>query len=154
MKDRVAIWPPRVKGAYRVWRVLKAGWSLDLPNLPSVLHRTFQTRSDQAVCTPLAITRFRLKIENSVKLIISTRCDEQPKSHLGLGLITAAIYFMFNERTRSFDPQLREEVLKVIQTLSETGMTLIVVTHEMNFTRDIADSVFFFGRSGRRIWAT
>ena len=52
---------------------------------------------------------------------------------------------MFNERTRSFDPQLREEVLKVIQTLSETGMTLIVVTHEMNFTRDIADSVFFLG---------
>ena len=52
---------------------------------------------------------------------------------------------MFNEPTRSFDPQLREEVLKVIQTLSETGMTLIVVTHEMNFTRDIADSVFFLG---------
>ena len=102
----------------------------------------------------LSLDSFRLKIEDSVKLIISTRCDEQPKSHLGLGLITAAIYFMFNERTRSFDPQLREEVLNVIQTLSETGMTLIVVTHEMNFTRDIADSVFFFGRSGRRIWAT
>lgn len=61
---------------------------------------------------------------------------------------------MFNEPTRSFDPQLREEVLKVIQTLSETGMTLIVVTHEMNFTRDIADSVLFLGRSGGRIWAT
>jgi ABC-type polar amino acid transport system ATPase subunit len=50
---------------------------------------------------------------------------------------------MFNEPTRSLDPQFREEVLKVIQTLSQDGMTLIVVTHEINFARDIADSVLF-----------
>ncbi len=91
----------------------------------------------------LSLDSFRLKIEDSVKLIISTLCDEQPKSQLGLGLITAAIYFVFDEPTRSLDPQFREEVLKVIQTLSQDGMTLIVVTHEMNFARDIADSVLF-----------
>ncbi|MSU31977.1 MAG: amino acid ABC transporter ATP-binding protein [Pedosphaera sp.] len=51
---------------------------------------------------------------------------------------------LFDEPTSSLDPQLREEVLKVIRTLSEEGMTLIIVTHEMNFARDVADSVLFF----------
>jgi len=98
----------------------------------------------------LSLDSFRLKIEDSVKLIILTLCDEQPKSQLGLGLIPASIYFMFNEPTRSLDPQFREEVLKVIQTLSQDGLTLIVVTHEMNFACDIADSVLFFEALG---WA-
>jgi ABC-type polar amino acid transport system ATPase subunit len=42
------------------------------------------------------------------------------------------------------DPELREAVLGVMRQLAEEGMTMIVVTHEMQFARDMADRVVFF----------
>lgn len=49
----------------------------------------------------------------------------------------------FDEPTSALDPELTGEVLKVIRTLKETGATMIVVTHEMAFARDVADEVIF-----------
>src|SRR5438094_7201582 len=51
---------------------------------------------------------------------------------------------LFDEPTSALDPELREEVLGVMRRLAEDGMTMIVVTHEMQFARDIADRVLFF----------
>jgi ABC-type polar amino acid transport system ATPase subunit len=51
---------------------------------------------------------------------------------------------LFDEPTSALDPELREEVLKVMRRLVEEGMTMIVVTHEMQFARDVADRVVFF----------
>ncbi len=51
---------------------------------------------------------------------------------------------LFDEPTSALDPELRDEVLRVMRQLAEEGMTMIVVTHEMQFARDIADSVLFF----------
>ncbi len=51
---------------------------------------------------------------------------------------------LFDEPTSALDPELREEVLKVMRGLVEEGMTMIVVTHEMQFARDMADRVLFF----------
>ena len=51
---------------------------------------------------------------------------------------------LFDEPTSSLDPELREEVLRVMRQLVEEGMTMIVVTHEMQFARDVADKVLFF----------
>jgi ABC-type polar amino acid transport system ATPase subunit len=51
---------------------------------------------------------------------------------------------LFDEPTSALDPELREEVLKVMRGLVEEGMTMIVVTHEMQFARDVADRVVFF----------
>ena len=51
---------------------------------------------------------------------------------------------LFDEPTSALDPELREEVLKVMRGLVEEGMTMIVVTHEMNFAREVADRVLFF----------
>ncbi len=42
------------------------------------------------------------------------------------------------------DPELKEEVLRVMRQLADEGMTMIVVTHEMQFARDMADYVLFF----------
>ena len=55
---------------------------------------------------------------------------------------------LFDEPTSALDPELRGEVLRVMRQLAEEGMTMIVVTHEMQFARDIADQVLFF-ESGR-----
>jgi ABC-type polar amino acid transport system ATPase subunit len=51
---------------------------------------------------------------------------------------------LFDEPTSALDPELREEVLRVMRSLCEEGMTMIVVTHEMQFARDVADRVLFF----------
>jgi len=51
---------------------------------------------------------------------------------------------LFDEPTSALDPELREEVLKVMRSLVEDGMTMIVVTHEMQFAREVADRVLFF----------
>ena len=51
---------------------------------------------------------------------------------------------LFDEPTSALDPELREEVPRVMRQLVEDGMTMIVVTHEMQFARDMADRVVFF----------
>jgi len=50
---------------------------------------------------------------------------------------------LFDEPTSSLDPELVGEVLDVMKTLAAEGMTMIVVTHEMGFAREVADSVVF-----------
>jgi polar amino acid transport system ATP-binding protein len=50
---------------------------------------------------------------------------------------------LFDEPTSALDPELVGEVLAVIRDLAESGMTLVVVTHEIGFARDIADTVIF-----------
>ena len=49
----------------------------------------------------------------------------------------------FDEPTSALDPELTGEILKVIRTLAEEHMTMVVVTHEMAFARDVADQVVF-----------
>ncbi len=50
---------------------------------------------------------------------------------------------LFDEPTSSLDPELVGEVLEVMQALAEEGMTMVVVTHEMGFARQVADRVIF-----------
>ncbi|GAU08101.1 amino acid ABC transporter ATP-binding protein [Desulfoplanes formicivorans] len=50
---------------------------------------------------------------------------------------------LFDEPTSALDPELVGEVLDVMKDLAKEGMTMIVVTHEMNFAKDVADRVIF-----------
>ena len=50
---------------------------------------------------------------------------------------------LFDEPTSALDPGLVGEVLSVMKTLAESGMTMLVVTHEMGFAREVADRVVF-----------
>ena len=49
----------------------------------------------------------------------------------------------FDEPTSALDPELTGEILKVIKELANEGMTMVIVTHEMSFARDVADKVVF-----------
>lgn len=49
----------------------------------------------------------------------------------------------FDEPTSALDPELTGEILKVIRSLADDNMTMIIVTHEMNFARDVSDKVIF-----------
>jgi polar amino acid transport system ATP-binding protein len=50
---------------------------------------------------------------------------------------------LFDEPTSALDPELVGEVLEVMKDLAHSGMTMIVVTHEMNFAREVASTVYF-----------
>ena len=50
---------------------------------------------------------------------------------------------LFDEPTSALDPELTGEILKVIRQLAEEHMTMVIVTHEMSFARDVADRVIF-----------
>jgi polar amino acid transport system ATP-binding protein len=50
---------------------------------------------------------------------------------------------LFDEPTSALDPELVNEVLNVIRELATGGMSMVVVTHEMSFARDLADVVAF-----------
>jgi polar amino acid transport system ATP-binding protein len=52
----------------------------------------------------------------------------------------------FDEPTSALDPELTGEVLKVIKALAEQHMTMVIVTHEMNFARNISDRVIFMDK--------
>jgi ABC-type polar amino acid transport system ATPase subunit len=55
---------------------------------------------------------------------------------------------LFDEVTSALDPELVGEVLAVLRLLSEAGMTMVIVTHEMQFARDVADRVVFMADGG------
>ena len=50
---------------------------------------------------------------------------------------------LFDEPTSALDPEMVGEVLAVIRQLTKTGMTMVIVTHEMGFAREVSDRVFF-----------
>jgi len=50
---------------------------------------------------------------------------------------------LFDEPTSALDPEMIGEVLNVMKRLAHEGMTMIVVTHEMGFAREVADRVIF-----------
>lgn len=50
---------------------------------------------------------------------------------------------LFDEPTSALDPELVGEVLDVMRSLARDGMTMVVVTHEMKFAREVGDRVFF-----------
>ena len=50
---------------------------------------------------------------------------------------------LFDEPTSALDPEMVGEVLKVMQNLANEGMTMVIVTHEMNFARNVANRVIF-----------
>ncbi len=50
---------------------------------------------------------------------------------------------LFDEPTSALDPEMVGEVLKTMKTLAGMGMTMLIVTHEMNFARDVADRIVF-----------
>ena len=50
---------------------------------------------------------------------------------------------LFDEPTSALDPEMVKEVLNVIKSLTESGMTIVIVTHEMGFAREVSDRVFF-----------
>lgn len=68
---------------------------------------------------------------------------QQQRVAIARGLAMKPKIMLFDEPTSALDPEMIGEVLAVMRHLAHTGMTLVVVTHEMGFAREVADRVVF-----------
>lgn len=68
---------------------------------------------------------------------------QQQRAAIARALAMEPKVMLFDEPTSALDPELVGEVLKVIQTLAEEGRTMIMVTHEMKFARDVSTQVVY-----------
>ncbi|MEO9340784.1 amino acid ABC transporter ATP-binding protein [Mesorhizobium sp. SB112] len=68
---------------------------------------------------------------------------QQQRVAIARSLAMSPKVMLFDEVTSALDPELKEEVLKVVESLAEQGMTMLMVTHEMNFARHVADKLIF-----------
>ncbi|MBF7995678.1 amino acid ABC transporter ATP-binding protein [Rahnella laticis] len=68
---------------------------------------------------------------------------QQQRVAIARALVTDPDIILFDEPTSALDPEMIGEVLLVMQELAKSGITMIVVTHEMSFAREIADRVIF-----------
>ncbi|MHA6844852.1 amino acid ABC transporter ATP-binding protein [Ralstonia syzygii] len=69
---------------------------------------------------------------------------QQQRMAIARALAMSPSYMLFDEVTSALDPMLVGEVLDTLRMLSKEGMTMIVVTHEIRFARDVSDRVAFF----------
>jgi polar amino acid transport system ATP-binding protein len=69
---------------------------------------------------------------------------QQQRLAIARALAMEPNYMLFDEVTSALDPELVGEVLDTMRMLSDEGMTMLVVTHEMGFARDVSDRVAYF----------
>ena len=86
------------------------------------------------------------------KVGLGDRCDHYPvqlsggqqqRVAISRSLALNPLVMLYDEPTSALDPELVQEVLLVIKALAQEGMTMIIVTHEMNFAKEVADRVVF-----------
>jgi glutamine transport system ATP-binding protein len=68
---------------------------------------------------------------------------QQQRTAIARALAVTPRLMLFDEPTSALDPELRHEVLQVMQKLARGGMTMLVVTHEMKFARDVGSRLVF-----------
>lgn len=68
---------------------------------------------------------------------------QQQRVAIARALCSQSRVILFDEPTSALDPELTKDVLKVIRDLAAENMTMVIVTHEMNFARDVADHIVF-----------
>ena len=94
----------------------------------------------------------KIAVEELTKVGLAERIDFMPSQLSGGQQQRVAIaralsmnphVMLFDEATSALDPELVRDVLGVMRDLAHDGMTMIVVTHEMGFARDVADRVVF-----------
>ena len=71
---------------------------------------------------------------------------QQQRAAIARALALEPKLMMFDEPTSALDPEMISEVLGVMRDLAQNGMTMLVVTHEMGFARDVADEVVFMDK--------
>ena len=91
----------------------------------------------------------RVKLsDHMMKRPVQLSGGQQQRVAIARAMAMRPVLMLFDEPTSALDPELVGEVLEVIRSLAEDGMTMLVVTHEMQFAREVGTRVLFMD-SGR-----
>ncbi len=82
--------------------------------------------------------------EQALKFPAQLSGGQQQRTAIARALAMEPKIMLFDEPTSALDPEMIKEVLDVMISLANSGMTMLVVTHEMGFARAVADRMFFF----------
>lgn len=97
----------------------------------------------------------RIAVEELTKVGLAERIDfmpsqlsggQQQRVAIARALAVKPKMMLFDEPTSALDPELRHEVLKVMQDLAEEGMTMVIVTHEIGFAEKVASRLIFIDK--------
>ena len=83
-------------------------------------------------------------IDKALKYPSSLSGGQQQRVAIARALAMQPRLMLFDEPTSALDPEMVSEVLQVMKELALSGMTMIVVTHEMGFAKEVADRIIFF----------
>jgi polar amino acid transport system ATP-binding protein len=89
------------------------------------------------------LTRVGLK-DHAHKHPFALSGGQQQRVAIARSLAMQPKVMLFDEPTSALDPEMIKEVLDVMKDLASSGMTMIVVTHEMKFAREVGDRIVFF----------
>jgi ABC-type polar amino acid transport system ATPase subunit len=119
-----------------------------LDNVAIGPHRVLGTKlSDARTLAAEQLARVRLS-DHALKRPAQLSGGQQQRVAIARAMAMRPMLMLFDEPTSALDPELVGEVLEVIRSLAEEGMTMIVVTHEMQFAREVGTRVLFMD-SGR-----
>jgi general L-amino acid transport system ATP-binding protein len=88
------------------------------------------------------LTRVRIA-EQAAKYPLQLSGGQQQRVAIARALAMKPMLMLFDEPTSALDPELVGEVLAVMKELARSGMTMMVVTHELGFAREVADTVVY-----------
>ena len=115
-----------------------------LDNLTLAPQRIHRTPRAQANAQAMALLRRVGLHEHGAKYPWQLSGGQQQRVAIARALAMSPKVMLFDEPTSALDPEMVQEVLEVMRELARAGMTMIVVTHEMGFAREVADRVLFF----------
>ena len=104
-----------------------------------VLHRNKEEAKREA----LELLRRVGVEEQAAKVPAQLSGGQQQRVAIARSLAMKPVAMLFDEPTSALDPEMINEVLEVMTELAGEGMTMVIVTHEMNFARHVADRVIF-----------
>ena len=115
-----------------------------LRNVSLAPMRVRNMKKEEAETRALALLE-RVGLKNQAhKYPVQLSGGQQQRVAIARALAMDPKVLLFDEPTSALDPEMVNEVLAVMRELAHTGITMLVVTHEMGFAREVADRVIFF----------
>ena len=100
------------------------------------------SKSDARALAAAELKRVHMS-DHAMKRPVQLSGGQQQRVAIARALAMKPRVMLFDEPTSALDPELVQEVLDVMKELAKGGMTMVVVTHEMNFAREVADRVIY-----------
>ena len=99
------------------------------------------TTLENVIYAPLRVKKIKRKDAETYPAHLSG--GQKQRAAIARALAMEPEVILFDEPTSSLDPEMVKEVLDVIKSLAHTGITMVIVSHEMGFAREIADRIWF-----------